>query len=437
MLKMDSISLYFRNNLDGIFLIYGLAFIIMGTVILVQPREKSDFGIANILWLLALFGITHGANELMDMWAIIKIKESNAVSDTIRWFMLAISYVFLFEFGRQLFRKAVSNTIIEFYKIIFKLLVWWLTPLILVFILISGFVSSGFWTISAIWTRYLLGFPGGILISCGFLLYYRLSSEALEPLQVKKYFRATGTAFFFYGILGGLIVNKGPFFPSNYINTDSFINIIHVPVQVFRAICAIIAAWGISGMLRIFNWEIRTRLEEAQNRLKEQLKEIEKSYMTVVENSSDMIYFIDTDNYIVRSNKQGYGSLDYLKIELIGKHLEELCTSELWIDIKNCFEKLKQEGTFLIDKGYVIKKGGDKLDVAIHLISIYDINKKFAGARVIIRDITRKVRLKEEHMKKVEELEDFYKMAVGRELKMQELKEEIDRLNKELKNKKL
>jgi uncharacterized membrane protein HdeD (DUF308 family) len=69
---MDSIYFFFQNNLDAVFLIYGLAFIIMGTVILVQPRKKSHFEIANVLWLLALFGITHGANELMDMWAIIK-----------------------------------------------------------------------------------------------------------------------------------------------------------------------------------------------------------------------------------------------------------------------------------------------------------------------------------------------------------------------------
>ncbi|MDD5774091.1 MAG: PAS domain S-box protein [bacterium] len=428
---MDLIYFYFQNNLDAVFLIYGLAFLVMGIVILVQPREKSEFEIANILWLLALFGITHGANELMDMWAIIKGR--NHTSDIIRWFMLAISFVFLFEFGRRLFQLAASNTNL-FYKKISTLLGWWVTPLVICFILIAGFVSPDFWATGTIWTRYLLGFPGGILIGSGLFLYYEHKKEILDPLGVKKYFRIISVSFFIYGILGGFIVPKGIFFPSNYINTDSFINLAHIPVQVFRAICAITVAWGVSGMLKIFNWEIRTKLEEAQTLLKQQLKEIEKSYMEVVKNSSDMIYFIDTDNHIIHSNKQGHELPGYLKTELIGKSFKELCTSELWKDIEDCLEKLKREGTFLIDKGNIIKKDSDKLDISIHLVAVYDILKNYTGARVIIRDITKKVKLKEEHMKKVKELEDFYEMAIGRELKMLELKEEVNKLNRELKN---
>ena len=76
--------------------------------------------------------------------------------------------------------------------------------------------------------------------------------------------------------------------------------------------------------------------------------------------------------------------------------MEKLCTTELWIDIENCLDQLKKEGAFLIEKGNIVKKDGDKLGVTIHLVSIYDINKKFMGARVIIRDITEKVKRKEE-----------------------------------------
>ncbi|MEW6087036.1 MAG: PAS domain S-box protein [bacterium] len=429
---MDLIFYYFQNNLDVVFLIYGLAFIVMGNVILVQPREKSAFEIANVLWLLALFGITHGTNELLDMWTIIKGRHS--VSDVIRWFILAVSYVFLFEFGRQLFCLAASNTN-SWHKKFSKLLTWWLTPAIAAFILIVSAASSDFWTAGTTWTRYLFGFPGGVLISLGFFLYYKLEKETLEQLKVKKYFKSIGSSFLVYGILGGLVVPKGNFFPANYINTDSFLSIVHIPVQVFRALCAIIVARATSGILKIFNWEIRTKLEEAHTMLKGQLKEIEKSYMEVVENSSDIIYFIDTNNFIIRSNRQGYESFHYLKTEIIGKHLKELCTFELWKDIENCLEKLKREGTFLIERGNIIKKDGEKLDVTIHLVSIYDSKKTFAGIRVIIRDITKKVKLEEEQAKRVKELEDFYEMAIGRELKMLELKEEINRLNKKLKSK--
>jgi hypothetical protein len=83
----------------------------------------------------------------------------------------------------------------------------------------------------------------------------------------------------------------------------------------------------------------------------------------------------------------------------------------------------------------VIQKKKLLIVISNHLVAVFDTKKTFLGTRVIIRDISKKIKLKEEHMKRVKELEEFYEMAVGRELKMLELKEEIDRLNKELKSK--
>jgi hypothetical protein len=56
-----------------------------------------------------------------------------------------------------------------------------------------------------------------------------------------------------------------------------------------------------------------------------------------------------------------------------------------------------------------------------------------ANIVVSIEDITVRKRTEEEVQKKVKELEKFYDMAVGRELRMVELKEEIKRLESELK----
>jgi CO dehydrogenase/acetyl-CoA synthase gamma subunit (corrinoid Fe-S protein) len=47
-------------------------------------------------------------------------------------------------------------------------------------------------------------------------------------------------------------------------------------------------------------------------------------------------------------------------------------------------------------------------------------------------DITDQRKSEQEIRKKVKELEDFYQMAVGRELRMVALKEEIENLKKEL-----
>ena len=43
-----------------------------GFVILSMPRDKSNFKLAGILWVLAAFGLTHGTREFLHMWAIIR-----------------------------------------------------------------------------------------------------------------------------------------------------------------------------------------------------------------------------------------------------------------------------------------------------------------------------------------------------------------------------
>lgn len=47
-------------------------------------------------------------------------------------------------------------------------------------------------------------------------------------------------------------------------------------------------------------------------------------------------------------------------------------------------------------------------------------------------DITERRRIEKELKKRVKELEEFYDIAVGRELKMKELKAVIEKLRKEL-----
>lgn len=427
---MDLIHQWFQNNLDIVFFVYGFAFVTMGITVLVQPKQESEFKIAGILWLLALFGITHGINELLDMWAIIKGRYP--ALDLVRWFMLVISYIFLFEFGRQFIRIAIQESPV-LQKKITGLLVWWLLPVIGLFILISGFMSVDFWKTGSIWTRYLLGFPGGLLIGFGFYSYYNLKKEILEPLKVRKYFLFGGLSFLIYGILGGAVVPKGNFFPSSWLNTDSFFLTVKIPVQVFRAICAIIAAWAALGILKIFNWEVMNKLQEAHLILKQQLKKSEERYMEIAETSSDIIHSIDTDGFIICTNRQGYEHLGYLQKELIGRHLKEICTSETWKEIENGLEKLKREGSLFVDKGKMIKKDGEKLDVAVYSFAMYDSKKDFLGARLTIRDFTEKERLEEELKERIKELEQFYDMAIGRELKMKELREEIERLKQELK----
>jgi PAS domain S-box-containing protein len=399
----------FYANLDIIFFVYGLAFISMGIAVLAQPKITSEFEIANIFWLLAAFGIIHGLNEFLDMWAIIKGR--HPVFDTVRFFVFITSYIALFEFGRRLFRLKIPSTS-GLRKKLSGPLQWWLLPVIVAIIFVASLLSSDFWKTGNILSRYMLGLPGGVLIGFGFNSYYYAEKEMLEPLNVKKYFFFAGVAFVMYGIFGGLIVPEGNFVPSSVVNSNSFLAALKVPVQAVRAICAVIATWAMLGMIKIFNWEISTKLQKAQDVLKKQLRLYEERFMEVVESSSDIIYSIDTHGVILSTNKQGYQILDYLHSDIIGKHIKEICTRETWEELAKGFEKVKAEGSVFLDAGKIIRRTGENLDVTAHSTAMYDERKEFHGVRLTFRDITEHKKMEEE-LRNIEKLESIGIMAGG------------------------
>lgn len=255
----DSIYTWFARNLDIVFFVYGLAFFIMGSAIFVQPIGESKFKLADILWLLGWFGLAHGLNEWLDGWAVSRGRLIPL--DAIRLFTLFISYLFLFEFGRRLIRLQREKYPLGLKRFV-SWLNWRLTASIAYLICVLTLFSHDTWNSGAMLTRYFLGFPGGLLAYCGFLFYYKYEKESLGPLRVRKYFTSISLAFLIYGLLGGLIVHKGRYFPSFWLNEEWFLAKTLLPVQAVRAACAIVAGWATIGMLRIFNLEKVTRLEE-------------------------------------------------------------------------------------------------------------------------------------------------------------------------------
>jgi len=238
---------FLTKNLDIVFFVYGLAFFTMGIAIFLQPRHKSAFKLADIIWILGSFGVIHGINEWLDMFTIIRGSQLH-IWDLTRGVVLTVSFVFLFEFGRRLFY-------LNFNKRFFSK---WVTPVICVFVFTSFFALKQEHTI---WPRYFLCFPAGILTALGFIAYYRKNEAGLEPFKARKYFLIAAFSIGIYGVFSGLIVPKADFFPASVVNNASFLNLVGVPVQFFRALCAIMLAWACWHILGIFNREIIYKLK--------------------------------------------------------------------------------------------------------------------------------------------------------------------------------
>jgi diguanylate cyclase (GGDEF)-like protein len=249
-------------HLDIIFFFYGLAFFVMGISILIVPKKESEFKLANTLWILAWFGLVHGTNEWLEMWMIVGYKSE--ILSLIQVICLITSFVLLYEFGRNLLKESFLEESTKLQKKLAKFLVWWISPSIVVFILfISFFTFHDFKIAGNILSRYFLCFPGALLVSFGLFTYYHFDERLLKELKVKRYFILLGLSIFTYGIFGGLIVRKWDYFPSNLINYESFFSITHIPVQIFRALIAIIIALTVNGIITIFNWEQRKKIKEA------------------------------------------------------------------------------------------------------------------------------------------------------------------------------
>ncbi|MCI4626386.1 MAG: sensor domain-containing diguanylate cyclase [Candidatus Magnetoovum sp. WYHC-5] len=389
--------MWFINNLDIVFFIYGLAFVIMGLAVFFQPKDNSAFELSKIIWLIGLFGIVHGVNEWLDMWAIIKIK--GKIFDIIRWFCLVFSFIFLFEFGqRTCFFKDKNWKYNKSYKYTFRQSI---LPLVVIGgIFIIGFLSKDFWQVGSILSRYLLGFVGSWLTGYGFYSYYKHDQSILNFLNVKKYFLYCSISFLIYGVLGGLIVPKGSFFPSTIINTDTFIEYVHLPVQLLRACLAVVISWNMVGILKIFDNETKKRLEKEiiARRESEKILEEKTTYLdNILHSSIDMIIAATDINFKIKYyNPLAEKLLGYKATDVIGKTVQEIRINEGFSK-----EKFEEAIKIISTKGlykYTIEKdiNGNKCTIFIRVSGIFNREKNIIGYILMGQDVTERVKMEKE-----------------------------------------
>lgn len=155
--------------------------------------------------------------------------------------------------------------------------------------------------------------------------------------------------------------------------------------------------------------------------------------VSVFDSTEDGVVVVDRDYRIISANRsylkqQSVSSLD----EIMGRHCYEvshhldkpcfLAGEEC--SVKNAFES----GTshWVVHKH--LNKEGAPIYVETESYPMKDSAGNIDSVVEIIRDISEKRQFDRALEKRVKELEEFHEMAVARELKMIELKEEIERL---------
>jgi signal transduction histidine kinase len=262
---MITLAEFFLINRSLIYFAYGLVFFILGFAIILQTRQSSRLDFARSLRWLAAFGITHAFHEWGDLF--IPIQEEYLNPEIVRvlyilhLILLAISYVFLFEFGLALLYTGKRGR--WFHWLTTILFIGWFITLFL--IIPPTITNERLWRYPAnALARYFIGFPGGLLAAYALRHHTLLRIKPLNVPKIVLTLQVAGIALGIYALLGGLIPPPVGFFPGNIINRETFTEFVGIPPLVFRSLVGMIIAVTLIRALEIFDVETERRIEELE-----------------------------------------------------------------------------------------------------------------------------------------------------------------------------
>ena len=206
---------FMSQQLDYIFFIYGLAFIVLAFVTLALNRIDKD----RLPWRwLIHFCFFHGINEWLEMFAI-SLGDHFSFS-LFRLFILGASFACLLEFCR------IGLQFLKNIKI---------SPLVIIVLLsISSLGLLDGLQGLCVTIRYTLGLPGAIAAALTLWFFRRQYYPQSKALVVAV------IAFALYAVFTGVIVPSTALYPAVWINQEAFLHVVGLPVQLFRGMLAFI-----------------------------------------------------------------------------------------------------------------------------------------------------------------------------------------------------
>ena len=173
----------------------------------------------------------------------------------------------------------------------------------------------------------------------------------------------------------------------------------------------------------------KKRIENSNKTLNLKQKLLADFASFAIESLSDGAFLISKDASLVYVNRVACEQLGYAEEELLGMRVMDFnphLTQEIWDSVWGVTVRDKIQ---TIEVEHLTKDGRlVPFEVLANYIELY--GEQYSCS--FTRDITERKKAESDIQKKIKELEDFYNMAVSRELKMIELKKKIEELKKEL-----
>jgi signal transduction histidine kinase len=128
--------------------------------------------------------------------------------------------------------------------------------------------------------------------------------------SITRNLTVAAATFVAYGILAGLFVRKADFFPASILNYETFTSVTGLPVQIFRAVCAVVAAWSIIRVLDVFRWESHEALRVSETRC-----------ATIASAMPVFLFMTDPDLLVAFVQGKGLEALGLRPEQIHGRHI--------------------------------------------------------------------------------------------------------------------
>ncbi|GBE04621.1 putative transcriptional regulatory protein pdtaR [bacterium BMS3Abin10] len=176
--------------------------------------------------------------------------------------------------------------------------------------------------------------------------------------------------------------------------------------------------------------------------IERKLQESQQWLATVLRSIGDAVITTDGEGRVIYVNPVAEAVTGWRLGEAKGKALEtvfKIISEETEEEAESPVNKVLKAGVIvgLANHTLLITRDGTRVAIDDSGAPIKDEKGNILGVVLVFRDIRERRSIEKDLARRVEELESFYHMAIGRELKMKDLKEEIEALKTELSQYKL
>lgn len=285
----------FETNRIIVLFVYGQVFFVMGLAVALQSRHRSKLPLARPLGWLAGFGIVHG----LMAWGYLFIPIQAGflpqpvieILLVLQLLMKPVSFALLFQFGVELLlsthegapvRRVMGQPWLRLIPAAVAVL-WGIATIALSTTVAAGFTPEpGPWlpandigpalagvgsplAVGDVVARAMLAFPASAVVAIGLRRTTRLLGPMAGP-GVATALGAASIAFVVYAVLAGLVPLPAPFPPASVLNSQTVLDTVGVPIDVFISLTGLAIALAVIRSLELFEQETDRALVDARRR---------------------------------------------------------------------------------------------------------------------------------------------------------------------------